>query len=233
MPRQRREKILMFTDWYEPGFKAGGPIQACKNVVSSLKGDYDFFILCSDRDLGDQEPYAGIQINCWVKIEAVVNIWYASPDFMKKRRLLKLLEEVKPDFVYFNSMYSFKYTLFPLWVLLNNSFRTKIILAPRGMLHKGALKNKYFKKIIFLKLFHLIGWSKRIIFQATDEQERKDLQYFFSGKVNLIVVEDIPTVNRIAMARKEKRYRKPSSCVSVKNSPKKEFTLFSKSAQGN
>jgi glycosyltransferase involved in cell wall biosynthesis len=190
-----KKKILVLVDWYEPGFKAGGPIQACKNVITSLKGNYDFFILCSDRDLGDRTPYEGIPINQWIKNEAGVNIWYASPDFMKKRRLLNLLEDVKPDFVYFNSMYSFTYTLFPLWVLLNNLFRGKIILAPRGMLHKGALKKKYLKKIIFLKLFHLIGWSRKIIFQATDEQERKDLQFFFSGKVNLVVVEDIPTVN--------------------------------------
>ena len=49
MASEKRQKILMFTDWYEPGFKAGGPIQACKNVVSLLKDKYDFFIFCSDR----------------------------------------------------------------------------------------------------------------------------------------------------------------------------------------
>ena len=199
-----KQKILVLVDWYEPGFKAGGPIQACKNVVNSLKQEYDFFILCSDRDLGDKTPYKGIQINHWLEIESSVHIWYASPNFMKKYRLLKMLEEVKPDFIYFNSMYSFKYTLFPLWVILNNRFRGKIILAPRGMLHKGALKKKYIKKIIFLKLFQLIGWSRKIIFQATDEQERKDLQYFFSGDVNLIVVEDIPTVNTLPWQEKNK-----------------------------
>ncbi len=79
MQRVSRQKILMFTDWYEPGFKAGGPIQACRNVVAGLKGTYDFFILCSDRDLGDQVPYKGIPVNQWIQIETRVNIWYASP----------------------------------------------------------------------------------------------------------------------------------------------------------
>src|SRR5450432_1883506 len=111
MQRVARPKILMFTDWYEPGFKAGGPIQACKNVVASLKSEYDFYILCSDRDLGDREPYPGIPVNQWIKTELHVNIWYANPGFMGKQRLLKMLAEVNPDFVYFNSMYSFKYTL--------------------------------------------------------------------------------------------------------------------------
>ena len=37
-----KKKILVLVDWYEPGFKAGGPIQACKNVVTSLKGVMNF-----------------------------------------------------------------------------------------------------------------------------------------------------------------------------------------------
>ena len=221
-----KKKILVLVDWYEPGFKAGGPIQACKNVVTSLKGSYEFYILCSDRDLGDQAPYEGIPINQWIKNESGVSIWYASPGFMRKHRLLNLLEEVKPDFIYFNSMYSFAYTLFPLWVLLNNRFRGKIILAPRGMLHKGALKKKYIKKIIFLKLFHLIGWSRKIIFQATDEQERKDLQFFFSGKVNLVVVEDIPTVN-IQPWKEKKKTAGSLHCIFLSRiHPKKNLHYF-------
>jgi glycosyltransferase involved in cell wall biosynthesis len=221
-----KKKILVLVDWYEPGFKAGGPIQACKNVVNSLKKEYDFYILCSDRDLGDKIPYKNIETNLWLEIESSVHIWYASPDFMDKSRLLKLLNEVQPDFIYFNSMYSFKYTLFPLWVLLNNRFRGKIILAPRGMLHKGALKNKYIKKVVFLKLFLLIGWSRKIVFQATDEQERKDLQYFFSGKVNLIVVEDIPTVNEKLWREREKAKGELRLVFLSRIHPKKNLHYF-------
>jgi glycosyltransferase involved in cell wall biosynthesis len=195
MQAGRKQKILMFTDWYEPGFKAGGPIQACKNVVASLKDEYDFFILCSDRDLGDKTPYEDVLVNQWLEKEGGVRIWYASPNFMRRRLLLGLFQDIKPDFVYFNSMYSFRFTLLPLWVLLKSRFHGKIILAPRGMLHKGALKIKYVKKSLFLKLFLLVGWSRKIIFQATDEQEKKDIQYFFTGRANLSVVEDIPTLN--------------------------------------
>jgi len=203
-PGTVKKKILILVDWYEPGFKAGGPIQACKNVVNCLKDDYDFFILCSDRDLGDEEPYNGIEINQWTNKEKGVSIWYASPGFITKRNLLNMLEEVKPDFVYFNSMYSYGYTLFPLWVLLNNRFPGKIILAPRGMLHKGALRKKFFKKSVFLKLFQFVGWSKRIIFQATDEQERIDLQTYFTERVNIVLVEDIPTINNQPWQEKKK-----------------------------
>ncbi len=62
-----RKRILLFTDWYEPGYKAGGPIQSCKNIVSTLKGEYEFFIICSDRDLGDKKPYDNILVNEWIR----------------------------------------------------------------------------------------------------------------------------------------------------------------------
>src|SRR6516225_9731553 len=102
MQRVEVPKILMFTDWYEPGFKAGGPIQACKNVVTSLKQDYEFYILCSDRDLGDGEAYPDILTDQWIQKERNIHIWYASPGYIQKRHLLKMLAEIKPDFVYFN-----------------------------------------------------------------------------------------------------------------------------------
>ena len=131
----------MFTDWYEPGFKAGGPIQACKNVVASLMQDYEFYVLCSDRDLGDRVAYPDIPANQWIKKERHVNIWYASPGyFMGKHRLLKMLSEVNPDFIYFNSMYSFKYTLFPLWVLLNDRFRGQDHSRAQGHAAQGCIE---------------------------------------------------------------------------------------------
>src|ERR1700730_4198315 len=102
MSQVRKPKILMFTDWYEPGFKAGGPIQACKNVVAVLKEQYDFFIFCSDRDLGDKSPYEGIKLNEWTKTDTGVNIWYANPRLVNRRNLSRLLYDIRPDYVYFN-----------------------------------------------------------------------------------------------------------------------------------
>jgi hypothetical protein len=30
-------KVLVFIDWYLPGYKAGGPIQSVANIISQLK----------------------------------------------------------------------------------------------------------------------------------------------------------------------------------------------------
>ncbi len=54
------KKILVCCDWYEPGFKAGGPIRSCVNFVNQMKEDYQIYVLTSDRDLDEQAPYEGI-----------------------------------------------------------------------------------------------------------------------------------------------------------------------------
>jgi hypothetical protein len=43
-----RRKILIFVDWFEPGFKAGGPIQSCRNLVESLGDDFDFYLVTGE-----------------------------------------------------------------------------------------------------------------------------------------------------------------------------------------
>jgi glycosyltransferase involved in cell wall biosynthesis len=186
--------IFLFCDWYLPGYKAGGPIQACHNIVETLKDRHQFFIFTADRDLGDSRPYAGLPTDQWVPADPHVKIWYASPSFATKKNLWKLLREVRPDIIYFNSMYSYKFTLLPLWLLLSTHYCGKIILAPRGMLHSGALQQKMFKKNIFLRVFKLSGWHKRIHFQATDDQELKDILFYFGKKARVSVVSDIPNL---------------------------------------
>ena len=57
--------IFLFADWYEPGYRAGGPIRSCVNFVRSMEGDYRIFVFTSDRDLGAAGPYPDIATDCW------------------------------------------------------------------------------------------------------------------------------------------------------------------------
>ena len=49
-----RKKILLLTDWYEPGYKAGGPIQSTRNFVAGMYQLYDISVLTSSHDLGEE-----------------------------------------------------------------------------------------------------------------------------------------------------------------------------------
>ncbi len=221
-----RKVILLFTDWYEPGYKAGGPIQSCRNIVNILKGEYEFYIICSDRDLGDKNPYPNIPVNEWVKTASGPNIWYASPNFITGKSVKKIIDSIHPDFVYFNSMYSPLYTLLPLWVLLRNKFSGKMILAPRGMLHKGALKRKFFKKYVFLRLFRFISWHKKVIFHATNKQEQKDILSFFSTKADITVLDNIPNTSFRQWLPKIKKPNELNCVFISRIHPKKNLHYF-------
>ncbi len=198
------KRILLFTDWYSPGYKAGGPIQACRNLVDLLKDQYVFYVFCSDRDLGDTGPYRNIKTNQWLEVEPHVKIWYARPKSNWQADIRRLFAEVKPTHVYFNSMYSVSFTLLPLRLLLRQKYSGKIILAPRGMLHPGAMRRKTLKKNIFIVLFKLIGWHTKIVFHATDDQEKLDIRYHFNTGAKVFVVRDIPGILPITRQHCEK-----------------------------
>ncbi len=191
----QKKKILMFTNWYEPGYKGGGPIQSCRNIVETFKDKFDFFVFTSDRDLGENIPYPGIVTNQWNESSDGVRIWYASPSFPRSHNIRMLITGLGPDIVYFNSMFSPRYTLLPLWVLLQINFAGRTVLAPRGMLHQGAMKQKSIKKNVFLKIFKFMGLHRKIVFHATGEQEQKDIASNISKNAHVVIAENIPNLD--------------------------------------
>src|SRR6266852_8570804 len=99
-----KEKILLLTDWYEPGFKAGGPIQSCRNFVAAMHEELDISVLTSDRDLGEAGPYFGIETNEWIQRPPGISVYYADTSKLSSKKLSALILERHPDFIYLNSM---------------------------------------------------------------------------------------------------------------------------------
>ena len=58
-----KKTILIFIDWYLPGYQAGGPIRSIFNLVNLLKDDYDITIVTSNRDLNSNTNYVGMNKN--------------------------------------------------------------------------------------------------------------------------------------------------------------------------
>jgi glycosyltransferase involved in cell wall biosynthesis len=183
--------LLVFSDWYFPGYKAGGPIQSTTNLVRFLADQYNFYVLCSDRDLGETAPYPSVQLNEWNTGEAGEMVWYAPAEQLTARFIREMLNKLQPQAVYFNSMFSVRLTLLPLYVLSKLAAKPLIVLAPRGMLQAGALQLRATKKKIFLQAFRWLGWHKFIRFQATDQQELQDIATHFPGAM-AVLAENIP-----------------------------------------
>src|ERR1700742_820906 len=95
-------KIFLFADWYEPGYKAGGPIRSCVNFTQHLKLDHEIYVFTSDRDLGSEAPYEGLEADTWLQPEASVHLFYASPSHRGPAAIREQIERVAPDFIYLN-----------------------------------------------------------------------------------------------------------------------------------
>lgn len=191
-----KKKILVFADWYEPGFKAGGPIRSCVNFSDNMKDSYDIFVFTTDRDLGETHPYPNIQCDKWVQLNGI-NILYASPAYLSWKNFTHNIREIKADYVYINSMYSRYNTLYPLLIKTLGLTDSKLILAPRGMLKKTALQFKTTKKKAFLFLFKLAGIHKKIVFQATDEIEKNDIQKIFGNDVHINLIPNFSPARQL------------------------------------
>ncbi|MBI5727163.1 MAG: glycosyltransferase [Ignavibacteriales bacterium] len=181
------KKILILSDWYLPGYKAGGPIRSLHSFVQKMKAVYSISILTGDTDFRENVPYPNIEPNIWIETETNLRIKYISKEFLNFRSLKKQLLEEKFDFIYINSMFSMHFTILPLIILRLFNMVATIIIAPRGMLQEGALQNKKLKKGLFLLLMRMMGIHMRVRFQATDEQEKKDIAFVFGNNLFTII----------------------------------------------
>lgn len=189
----KKNNILIFIDWFLPGFKAGGPIKSVSNIVSSLHQDFNFYIITSDRDIDDEKPYESEELNKWIT-KGNYQIAYLSKE-KRKDFILETIQKQSFDTYYFNSLYSQSYTLEPLRIIKKIKSNPKIIIAPRGMLGKGALKLKPLKKNLFLIVTKTIGFFKNVIWHATDTQEADDIKLAFGEKSSIYIVPNISLIN--------------------------------------
>lgn len=125
--------------------------------------------------------------DAWQKFNSNARIKYLT----NNKNILDELNKEEFDILYLNSMFSPAFTLKPLLYAKRKRILDKIILAPRGMLQAGALKQRTLKKKIFLSFFKLTGIANNIHFHATDEQEKEDILKLFPDAKRITVIPNI------------------------------------------
>ena len=138
---------------------------------------------------------------------SIVSIWYSSKIKPSLSELKQVIKSAKPDIVYINGFYT-NHFLYPL--LLKKAGLLKgieFIVAPRGMLQKGALQNKSFQKKAYLQFLKLFGLMKNNLFHATTGDEARDIESVFGTESKIVVAGNIPKrpLSNINYPDKEKR----------------------------
>ncbi|MCD2138783.1 glycosyltransferase family 4 protein [Salinicoccus halitifaciens] len=205
-----REKVLIMAPYYSPSFKAGGPVQSIKNIVDNLSNEYDFFIVTSDRDLGDQSPFENIEVDCWIK-NGKANVMYTDASKLNIFKINKIITSTNANTIYLNSFFNYKFSIIPTVLkklkLLPNK---KIVLAPRGEFSPGAFKLKKIKKSMYVNFTKLLGLYKHIEFHATAESERNHIMDIL-GKGKVIKVANNLTANYEGLTFNKKINKKPGN----------------------
>lgn len=182
------KKVLLVFPHFYPGYKAGGPIRSATNLVKLLVDSFTFKVYTSDRDLGDPEPYVNVNVNSWSNSFFGVPVFYSSSSL---KNLKYSLEHELLDVLYLNSFFNFNFSIkFLLAYLLGWIKCSRIVLAPRGELTKGAMSLKSWKKKIYLIFFKSLGFHKKITFHFTSEDELKE-SLMFLGDVKYIVAPNM------------------------------------------
>jgi glycosyltransferase involved in cell wall biosynthesis len=178
-----KPRVLVATDYYLPGFKGGGPIRTIYNLVRSLKDEFDFRILTTDRDLGDVSPYPGIEADRWVEGPDGY-VCYLSPRGVGFPALLRAVMDCRPDLLHLNGFFSRLTVRLLLLRRIGKIGGAGDILAPRGMLSNGSFRLKRWKKAPYVAATSALGFYRGIVWHASNEEEAREIGGRIPGAAN-------------------------------------------------
>ena len=191
-----RPRVLVFSRFYLPGYRGGGPVRTLANMVDQLGEEFEFFLATQDRDLGDHQPYTDCIPGKWVQL-GKAKIMYLPKSAVSVQRLARIVSLVAPDVIYLNSFFD---PVFTQRVLLARRIAlfggTPIVLAPRGEFSEGALRLKRVKKRIFLHLTTMVRLYCGLKWQASSDQEKRDIvrNLPFVDPCDVLEVMNLPPV---------------------------------------
>lgn len=182
--------ILVLNGQYLPGYKGGGPIQSCVNMIENLSDKFKFKVICADRDYKSTEPYKAVKINEWNEIGSA-SVYYMSPEKQNFKGFKEVLNGTDYDVLYFNGFFSPIFTVKPLILRrLGKLKQSRGIIAARGDF-TGGLENKRLKKYAYIGVAKIIGLYKRLLWHVTSDMEKDDVKKFFP-KEKVFCVANLP-----------------------------------------
>jgi len=216
-----KKKILIFIDWYKPGYKAGGPIQSISNIVNQLHAKVDFYIVTRNTDYLESIPYSNIDSNEWNIVDDA-NVFYLSESKLNSSVIKTLIKEINPDTIYCNSLFSFYFSIFPIFIA--KKLTINHILSVRGMLSDGSLSVKNRKKDIFLALMNFLQFYRKTLFHATTIAEKDDILKKITTNT-IVVANNLSEKKEYQFISKQKK-EKNLKLVSIGRISPEKNTLF-------
>ena len=188
MKKIKFKTVIIFTDFYSPGYLAGGALRSIYNSVSILNNKIDFTIMTRGYDLFPKYKFNANIINKLISKNNTKIIYSYKkniPDFLvllfnayKNRIFFK-----KFDILFLNSFFSPFASIFPLFLVATRILKCqKIIISPRGELNREGLQEKTIKKNIYIYIFKKLNFifkKYEVTFHASDNLESNYIKNSF------------------------------------------------------
>jgi len=195
LDKSAKLSILVFLSHYLPAYKAGGQLRTIVNMVEHLSDEFEFWIITSDRDLGDVAAFPTIKTDSW-QLVGKAHVYYASPVQRTPGKFARLIAATPHHVLYLNSFFSFDFSIKPLLaVKFYSATQQPVILAPRGEFSVGALGLKQRKKRVYIQVSQMIGLYHGVLFQASSAHEVSDIIAALKiAKEQIRIAMDLPAV---------------------------------------
>lgn len=217
-----RPRVLVFCDYFVPGYKGGGPVTTLRNLLVRLGERVDFHVVTRDRDLGDVAPYADVLVNSWTPT-AGGRVLYLDERGATIGTFRSLIAEVQPDTIYLNSAFSLRFSLFPLLAARANKGKEHTVLAPRGEFSSGALALKRTQKALYLTAARLSGAWRDIEWQASSAFEAADVRAVVGSAARISIAPDLSGAIPTRPVRAPKQARRAEVAFLGRISPMKNL----------
>jgi len=190
---ESRPVVLVLTDYFDPGFRAGGAPRSAANLIESLGNEYSFRVVTRDRDLGVSHPYDGIVPGRWRQLHQA-KVLYLSPAELGITTLRRVLNATPYDVLYLNSFFSPRFTIAPLLLRRLGLIPARpTVLAPRGELEPARLLLKRTKKALYLSVAKRLGLLSDVLWHASTLTEADYFQRAIGPEIDIAVAIDLPT----------------------------------------
>ena len=202
-------RICVIINNYLPGYKAGGPIRTLATMVERLGDEFEFKIITSDRDLGDDKAYPNVALDEWRKV-GKAQVIYLPNSKQKLFSMRKLLRSMEYDVLYLNGVLS---KLINIVIFLKRTHQLKekpTIIASRGVFSQGSLKLKWRKKRIYLWAAGALGLLRGFIWQVSSEFEAEDIKKI----ITQYHLDDGPTIFIAPNLSPEITFKDRTMCLS-------------------
>jgi glycosyltransferase involved in cell wall biosynthesis len=195
--KPRKPRVLIAAEWFPPAFRAGGPIRSVAHLAAFLAETHEVRVVTGGYDLGQPAPLPGVVLDVWQKVflaehGQAVEVMYLSKGAANRERWSTLFQDWRPDFLHLNSLYSWGFALLPLQVAHRHP-KTRVVVAPRGMLGAAALAIKPLKKRFFWKAMKLRGWFDDVLWHVSSSHEAEEVKAMFFGRMlDIEVAQNLP-----------------------------------------